>query len=56
MKILLPIDGSEFTKRALAYIAAHNELLPGDHDYIAVTVVAPIPEYAARLLQRGTMD
>jgi nucleotide-binding universal stress UspA family protein len=56
MKILLPIDGSEYTKRALAYIAAHDELLPGRHDYIAVTVVAPIPEYAARFLQRGAMD
>lgn len=29
MKILLPVDGSECTKRMLAYIAAHDELCSG---------------------------
>ena len=56
MKILLPVDGSEYTKRTLAYIAAHDELLPGSHEYIVVTAVAPIPAYAARFLQRSTID
>ena len=56
MKVLLPIDGSECTKRALTFIAAHDELLPGSHDYVAVTVVAPIPGYATRFLQRATID
>lgn len=56
MKILLPVDGSAYTKRALAYIAAHDELLPGAHDYVIVTAVTPLPDYATRLLQRSSID
>jgi len=33
MKILLPIDGSDYTKRMLSYIAAHDELLGSGHEY-----------------------
>ena len=43
MKILLPVDGSEYTKRMLAYVAAHDELLGGDHEYFVLTVVPSIP-------------
>jgi nucleotide-binding universal stress UspA family protein len=56
MKVLLPVDGSEYTKRALAYIAAHDELLPGAHDYLVVTAVTPLPAHAARFLERSTID
>ena len=31
MKILVPVDGSPFTKRMLAYLAAHDEWLGGAH-------------------------
>ena len=27
MKILIAVDGSDYTKRMLAYLAAHDELL-----------------------------
>jgi nucleotide-binding universal stress UspA family protein len=56
MKILLPVDGSEHTKRMLSYIAAHDELLGPGHDYTILTVVAPVPAYATRFLERGTVD
>jgi len=56
MKILLPIDGSDYTKRMLAYLAAHDELLGADHDYTFFTAVAPIPTHAPRLLERGLLD
>ena len=56
MKILLPVDGSEHTKRMLSYIAAHDELLGPGHEYTILTVVAPIPAYATRFLERGTVD
>ena len=42
MKILLPVDGSDYTKRMLSYIAAHNELLGAGHDYTALTAVSKI--------------
>ena len=56
MKILLPIDGSDYTKRMLAYVAAHDELLGADHDYTFFTVVAPIPAQATRFLERAVLD
>ena len=50
MKILLPVDGSDYTKRMLSYIAAHNELLGAGHNYTALTAVSKIPGGAARFL------
>ena len=43
MKILLPVDGSEYTKRMLGYVAAHDEMFGSDHDYIVFTAVPSIP-------------
>ena len=56
MKILLPVDGSAHTKRMLAYIAAHDELLGPGHEYTLFTAVIPVPAYAATFLQRKTLD
>jgi nucleotide-binding universal stress UspA family protein len=56
MKVLLAVDGSEFTKRMLSHIAAHDELLGRGHDYTVLTVVAPIPPHAASFLDRATLD
>lgn len=56
MKILLPVDGSEFTKRMLGYVAAHDEFLGAQHEYTVFTAVAPIPVHAARFLDRSTLD
>ena len=56
MKILLAIDGSEYTRRMLAYIAANDELLGSAHDYTMLTVIAPIPAYATQFLQAGVLD
>ena len=56
MKILLAVDGSDYTKSMLAYLAAHDELLGKRCDYIAVTVVAPLPAYALKFLERRVVD
>lgn len=56
MKILLPVDGSDHTKRMLAYIAAHDELLGVGHEYVAFTAVAPLPSHAARFLDQATLN
>jgi len=56
MKILLPVDGSEYTKRMLAYVAAHNELFGPGHDYTVFTAVPAVPMHAARFVDRGTLD
>ena len=56
MKVLLPVDGSEYTKRMLAYIAARDDVLGHDHNYLAYTVVPALPAYAARFLEKDTVD
>jgi len=55
MKILLPVDGSEYTKRSLAYFASHEELLPGRHEFIVVTAVPPLPQHVCRFLESGAV-
>lgn len=50
MKILIAVDGSPYTKRALAYLAAHDEWLGTHHTYTVVHGVAAIPHRAAAFL------
>ena len=47
MKILIAADGSHYTKRTLAYLAAHDEWLGPQHSYTVVHCVAAIPHRAA---------
>lgn len=56
MRALLPVDGSDYTKRVLSYIAAHPELVGGGHEYTVFTAVPPVPSNAARFLDRSTLD
>ena len=56
MKILLAVDGSQYTKRMLGYVAAHEELFGAAHEYVVITVTAPVPGYAARFLDQKTLD
>jgi nucleotide-binding universal stress UspA family protein len=55
MKILLAVDGSAYTQRMLAHLAAHDELLGSGHDYTAITVVAPVPSRAAGFLSHDVL-
>jgi len=47
MKILIAADGSKFTKRMLAFIAAHETWFGPGHDYTVLHCVAAIPHRAA---------
>ena len=47
MKILIAADGSHYTKRMLAYLGAHPELLGPKHDYTVVHSVLAVPHRAA---------
>jgi nucleotide-binding universal stress UspA family protein len=55
MKILVAADGSSYTKRMLAYLAAHDEWLGPHHVYTVLTVVAPIPARAAAVLTKDVL-
>lgn len=52
MKILVAVDGSPYTKRMLAYLAAHDEWLGAHHRYTVLTVVGALPPRATRVLDR----
>ena len=56
MKILIAADGSTYTKRMLAYLAAHDEWLGASHQYTVVHVVAPVPGRAAAVIDRTALD
>lgn len=56
MNILLAVDGSAFTKKMLAYLAAHEELLGPNHDYTVLTVQAPLPTRARAALGKEAAD
>jgi len=45
MKVLLAIDGSAYTKKMLAYLAANN-LFNAKNEYVAVTAQAALPTQA----------
>jgi len=56
MKILIAADGSSYTKRMLAYLAAHDEWLGGGrHQYTVVNTVSPVPARAASVIDRDTL-
>ena len=56
MKILVAADGSSFTKKMLAYVAAHDEWLGGHHHYTVLTVVPYMRAGAAAAASRKTID
>jgi len=53
MNILVAADGSAYTKRMLAYLAAHDEWLGPAHSYTVVTVVLALPPRAIAALDKA---
>lgn len=59
MKILLAVDGSDYTKRMLAWLAVHPEVLgsgPGGNQFTAITVVSPVPPHVTHHLPRDIVQ
>ena len=55
MKILVAVDGSTYTKRMVAYVAAHDEWLGAHHEYTLLHAVPPVPPRAAAVLDKNTL-
>ena len=55
MKILLPVDGSAFTRHMLAYLAAHDEWLVQGHALTVLHVASAVPPRAAKVLDTDTL-
>ena len=56
MKILLSVDGSDHTRRMLAYLAAHNELLGPGHAYLAFTTVVLVPTQVTQSVEKASIQ
>lgn len=57
MKILLAVDGSEFTQRMLAWLAVHDEVFSAkDTQFTALTVVPALTAHVTRHLGQGQTD
>ena len=55
MKILVAADGSSYTKRMLAYLAAHDEWLGPAHQYTVVHCTPNLPPRAKAYFDRETL-
>lgn len=55
MKILVAADGSSFTKRMLAYLAAHEDWLGTHHEYTVLHVAPAVPARAAAALDKSAL-
>jgi len=56
MKILLPVDGSDCTRRMVAYLAAHDELFGSQHDYVMLLAIHDMPANVAALLDPQAIE
>jgi nucleotide-binding universal stress UspA family protein len=56
MNILIAVDGSPCTKRALAYLAAHDEWFGPQHHYTVLTVTPAVPPGVKSMVDRGLLQ
>lgn len=56
MKVLLAADGSDHTKRMLAFVAAHDELFGPATEFTVLTVVTPIPARLAAFMSASSIE
>lgn len=55
MKILLAVDGSPYTRRMLATLAAHDEWFGPGHRYTVLHAVPEVPRGAAAKVEREVL-
>ena len=56
MKILVPVDGSVYTKHAVSYLLEHFDMLGRDSSVTLINVHSPLPPHAAAHLGRETVQ
>ncbi|MGJ7496045.1 universal stress protein [Variovorax sp. RT4R15] len=56
MKILIAVDGSKHTQKALDYLAKHRGSLVDGHELVLVNVCSGIPPHAARHVSKDVLD
>jgi nucleotide-binding universal stress UspA family protein len=56
MKILLAVDGSEYTKKMLAYLTTHEELFHANNNYTLLTVNPQLPPRARAAVGKEVVE
>ncbi|UUZ70287.1 universal stress protein [Polaromonas sp. P1(28)-13] len=56
MKILLAVDGSDYTQKMLAYLVAHSELFSSAHQYTVFTAHPLLPPRVQAALGASTVN
>ena len=56
MKILIAVDGSLHTQKALDYLAAHRGMFVDGHELIVVHVCTGLPGHAVRHLSKDVVE
>lgn len=56
MKILLAVDGSEYTKKMLAYLTTHDSLFTADNSYTIFTAQPQLPPRARAAVGKEIVD
>lgn len=56
MKVFLPVDGSLFTQKMLAYIVSEPAIFSKEHEYALLTVVTPLLPQGAGMLGKKAVD
>ena len=56
MKILLAVDGSDYTRRMLEYVCAHQELFDPSHEFVLFHATPALPPHAKASLGSATAD
>lgn len=56
MKILLAVDGSDYTQKMLAYLTTHGELFGADNAYTVLTVQPALPPHARAAVGKDVVN
>ncbi|RZL96779.1 MAG: universal stress protein [Variovorax sp.] len=56
MKILIAVDGSPHTQKALDYLVAHRAMFIADNELVVVHVSTGVPGHVARHLSRDVLN
>lgn len=56
MKILMAVDGSEYTRRMTGFVEAHDELFPPGTEFTLLTMVLPLPDRAAAFMSQQSIE
>lgn len=56
MKILLAVDGSDYTRKMLEYLCTHQKLFDSSHEFVLLNVPVPVPPHAKAAVGSATVE